>query len=483
MPRGAQNIGTTQLCVVTNWRDRQHQHAGGAELVCEEMAARLARAGYEVVLLCAKVAGRPDTEFVDGYTIRRAGGRFTVYVWALVWLLLNRQRVSLVIDSQNGIPFLAPLVLRRRTTVLLLIHHVHQEQFGQYFSRPVAALGRWLEAAGCRTVYARRMVVAVSPSTRHAVRTQLKLRGEIRVIPPGWRVSLDISAARPPRTSLPTIVCVGRLVAHKRIHLLIEAVAELRAAGIEIALSVVGSGPELPVLREMVARFGIGHCVTFHTDCSDKDRDELVSSAWLAVNPSVGEGWGISVIEANAVGVPVLAFRRPGLKDSIRDGVTGRLIEEGSSLSGAIGDFLYDLVDLDFAAGMSMQAMEWAQNFTWDEMALKLLTVIAIEQRRLNLPHPDRRRQTDVATVIHIPAIDVESDWTPNVRIGDAYTSNGDSVSIFLPGADTEQGSDLAQRAGLPATARAGDLTARIARRNDYLLPFGARTVRRLGPP
>src|SRR4051812_43352941 len=109
--------------VVTNWRDLKHPQAGGAELVCQEFAAQAAAAGYRVTLLTASVQGQPRRESVDGYTIRRAGGQFTVYLHALIWLLLNRRSVDAVLDSQNGIPFFTPLAVSRRTPVILLLHH------------------------------------------------------------------------------------------------------------------------------------------------------------------------------------------------------------------------------------------------------------------------------------------------------------------------------------------------------------------------
>ena len=75
------------LVVITNWRDRRHPEAGGAEEVCEQLASRFAQSGMQVVLLTASVPGAPNKEEMDGFTIVRRGGRFSVYPWALLWLL------------------------------------------------------------------------------------------------------------------------------------------------------------------------------------------------------------------------------------------------------------------------------------------------------------------------------------------------------------------------------------------------------------
>ena len=460
------------ILVIANWRDLSHPEAGGAEVVCEEMATRLAAKGHRVQILAARVAGRPRSEERKGYGIRRAGGRFTVYLHTLLWLFIHRRRVDIVLDSQNGIPFFTPLVVRRRTTVLLMIWHVHQEQFSAYFPKPVAAVGRWLETAGCRAVYGQRMVIAASPSTRRGVRRDLKLRGDIRVIPAGWSSSTATGVDRFPRTAAPTIVSVGRLVAHKRTDLTVRAMTDVRERFPDVVLHVVGSGQELDALRTLADRLGLRDTVRFHPDCSDEDRDRLVSSAWMSVNASAGEGWGISVIEANALGVPVLAFRRPGLVDSIRDGITGWLIEDDEPLGAAVNRALSELADERTSDRFSHEAVRWAQSFTWTAAASKLSAAIAVEASRLRQGQNDHRRQTDLASIVHVPHARLPRDWTPKLRTGDGYRLDEDGATIFLAGTDTAGARTAMERIGLPEGSGAGRVVVRVARGSDHLLHF-----------
>ena len=144
--------------VIVNWRDLSHPQAGGAEMYCEEVACRLARDGRRVVLLTSSVADHPSWETRDGYLVVRRGGPFTVYLFAFLWLWRNRGRIDEVIDSQCGIPFLAPLAVRRDTPVVILIYHVHQEQLASIchpsWRRSVAgskALSRDLSMAAARS--------------------------------------------------------------------------------------------------------------------------------------------------------------------------------------------------------------------------------------------------------------------------------------------------------------------------------------------
>ena len=71
--------------------------------------------------------GRPSKESGDGFRIIRHGGRFTVYLWTLLWIGWNRRRIRAVIDSHHRIPFFTPLVVGRQTPVVLLLRHVRQE--------------------------------------------------------------------------------------------------------------------------------------------------------------------------------------------------------------------------------------------------------------------------------------------------------------------------------------------------------------------
>jgi glycosyltransferase involved in cell wall biosynthesis len=460
----------TRWLVITNWRDLMHSQAGGAEVVCEQLAQRFATIGHDVILLTASVPGRPAVEHRDGYRIVRRGGRFTVYPWALWWLARHRRRVDAVMDSQNGIPFFTPLVVRRDTPVVMLLHHVHQDQFRRYFSPAVAKAGQWLERSGARFVYGRRAVVAVSPSTRTGARAQLGLRGALWVAPPGWGIE-----GPPPvhwqRAENPRIVCVGRLVPHKRTRLIVDAMPSVFEAFPNVELHLVGDGPEREFLEQRVTELGLAHHVRVHGAVSSRARDELLSTAWLTVNASHGEGWGLSVVEANGLGVPALAFRRPGLRDSIRDGDTGWLVDDGSDLGAAMSAALAELSDPMIASGYAERARAWVARFTWDEMAGRVLAALAAEAGRLAKERDERREHTDLAVVAHIAPGDVPDGWHPRFRVTDRWTIDDAGLHVLLPGADSESALVALVRAGLPERLVHTATDVEVARPTDFLFP------------
>ena len=373
------------LFAITNWRDRRHPEAGGAEAFCEELAERCGAKGYDVVVLCARVKGAPSMEQQNGYRIIRMGGRFTVYPLVLGWLAVHRREVSMVMDSENGIPFFTPLVLKRSTPVVLLLHHIHQDQFAKYFSPGVALIGRWIERVGCRWVYGQRAVAAMSNSTASGARSIMRLSGPITVIHTGWTTVLKIDNSRLERTINPTLVAVGRLVPHKRHEMLIAALASLIKYDEKVHLHLIGSGPEEHTLKSLAKQLSVTENITFHHGISDLERDELLSSAWMTVNASQGEGWGLSIIEANSLGIPALAFNRPGLKDSIQAGETGWLLEDDVDLAQGIRLAIEELRDLAFADEISERAREWASQFSWERMVADVLEVFEAERVRLQI--------------------------------------------------------------------------------------------------
>src|SRR3954462_11552173 len=99
------------------WRDTGHPQGGGSETYLQRIGAQLAADGVEVTLRTARYPGAPRHEVVDGVRISRGGGRDTVYLRAALAMLgarighgpLGRLRPDVVVDTQNGLPFLARL--------------------------------------------------------------------------------------------------------------------------------------------------------------------------------------------------------------------------------------------------------------------------------------------------------------------------------------------------------------------------------------
>jgi len=367
--------------VVVNWRDPAHRLAGGSERYAWEIAAALRDAGASVEFVTSRDSGQPARDVVDGIRVRRAGGRFTVYLWTLLLMLLRRRRTDLVIDVENGIPSFSPLVLRRSTPVVLVMHHVHLDQFGSHFPRPVAAWGRLLERRLMPLVYRRCHVQAVSESTREEMISRLGWSGPIEVVFNGTDLRGPAGSEPEPRQ----VAVLGRLVAHKRIHLVVEAAAALRDRGEPIMVDVIGRGPREESLRRLVAARGLTDVVRLHGFVDEQSKADLLARAELHVCASEGEGWGQVVLEAAGAGVPTVAYDVPGLRDSVLPGRTGWLLQPGDGLADGIAKALAELGDTGRAEAVRADCRAWADQFSWDEMrrrSLQVATGVLAERRR-----------------------------------------------------------------------------------------------------
>ncbi|ROO89485.1 glycosyltransferase involved in cell wall biosynthesis [Actinocorallia herbida] len=367
MTRSARRIA------VVNWRDPWHRDAGGAETYAWQVATRLAAQGDAVTYLTARDTGQARTDHADGVRVVRLGGRFGVYPRVLAWLAARRGSFDGVVDCQNGIPFFTPWVTPRRVPVVCVVHHVHDRQFGEYLPPAVARFGRFLEGPVARRTYRRRATAAVSPSTVQAMRARLDWPGEIHLVPNGTEPVA--SGVRAPAEA-PTIVCVGRLVRHKRIDLVIEAAVRLREDFPGLVVRIVGKGPDRARLERLAGAHGLADTLRFEGFVTDERKAELLSEAWLHVAASAGEGWGLGVVEAAAHGVPTVAPDVDGLRDSVRDGITGWLAPTAEAFGETVGAALKEVADPVRRAELDAACREWAGRFDWDSTARRIAALL-----------------------------------------------------------------------------------------------------------
>ena len=151
--------------VFLSWRDTRNPEGGGAERYLETMAAGLVAAGAQVTIFCAAHAAAPPDEVVDGVRFVRRGTKLSVYAQGM--RALRRGDLGdpdVVVDVQNGLPFFTRLVTRK--PVVVLVHHVHREQWPVVYPGLTGRIGWWIERRLAPWLYRRDQYVAVSRATR-----------------------------------------------------------------------------------------------------------------------------------------------------------------------------------------------------------------------------------------------------------------------------------------------------------------------------
>lgn len=372
--------------VMINWRDPWQSAAGGAEEYAWRISRHLAELGAIVTFLTSREPHQARVETKDGVVIRRMGGKFTVYPRVMAWLVLWRREYHLAFDCMNGIPFLSRLVLRRRTKVVSIVHHVHDLQFNAYFSAPLAWFGRFMESTVASFVYRDCTTVTVSESSREAMRAKLGWRAPIEIIHNGGvagpRKHLD-DAPAPRELGSPAVVSLGRLVVQKRVSRVADLAHQLAEPFPDLRVHIIGRGPEGEHLAEQIERDRTTGRVLLHGFLPEEDKNSVLSSCHLHVTASEFEGWGLTVIEAARLGVPTVAYDVDGLRDSVRDGETGWLVREGENLADVVERALKELADPRRAAEVQRACRAWASRFTWEASGARMARLVAAE---LGLP-------------------------------------------------------------------------------------------------
>ena len=228
-------------------------------------------------------------------------------------------------------------------------------------------------------IYRHTPFAAVSESTRTELR-ELGIRSSIDLLPNG--VDLEsYTHCEQERSRTPMIGYLGRLKKYKCVHHFLHALPAVVQEIPDLRVSIVGDGDDRKSLQRLTAELGLQNHVDFTGFVSQADKVRLLNQMWLAVNPSSKEGWGLTVIEANACGVPVIAADSPGLRDSVLHEETGLLVPHGD-IDALSEQMLLLLRQNSRRQEMARQARNWAEQFSWDMSAQKAIEIINNVQSR-----------------------------------------------------------------------------------------------------
>jgi glycosyltransferase involved in cell wall biosynthesis len=173
----------------------------------------------------------------------------------------------------------------------------------------------------------------------------------------------------------PTILYVGRLKRYKSVDIIIRALPEIAERVPRVRLAVVGSGDNIEELKQLARNLNLAERVVFPGFVSEDEKVDWMRRSQVIVNPSPREGWGLTNIEANACGTPAVASDVDGLRDSVRDGVTGLLFPYGDHR--ALAERLIRiLTDDTLRNALAVNALAWADTFTWENAGQETIEII-----------------------------------------------------------------------------------------------------------
>jgi glycosyltransferase involved in cell wall biosynthesis len=356
-----------------NWRDIRNPEAGGAEVHLHEILSRLVWWGHETTLLSAAWPGCAGEEMIDGVRVIRRGrwydANFTLPLFARRHF--RHMKYDVVLEDINKLPFFMPLVTS--IPVVPVIPHLFGTTVFREANAVVAAYVVAMEKF-IPTVYKRNRFMVISPSTKEDLVARGVDPDRVEVVLCG----LDHGRYRNlglERFAEPTIVHLGRLRRYKSVEVALGAMLKIRERLPSAKLAIIGDGPHKRALEVQTHRLGLGESVRFLGFMRGEELVEYLNRAHLLVNPSPKEGWGLTVVEANACGLPVVASDRPGLMDSVRDGETGFLVPYGDEDAFA-ARALAILENDELWRRLSAGALERVKELTWERCARETLALL-----------------------------------------------------------------------------------------------------------
>lgn len=346
--------------LVLNWRDITHPRAGGAEVRLHKVYEPLVAQGHSVRLIATRYEGASEREVVNGLEVVRLGN--DANFWLLCALHLPRWEkefeADVVVEDFNKLPMFSPW--RTKKPLLIQMHHLWMNSIFKEASLPLATFV-WLAEQTLRFVYKRCNFSIVSDSSKRELLSMGPVDKNVSIVYNGC----DLEFYTPGKESRePVLFWLGRIQKYKGILDTLVAFKELLKTHPEYTLKIAGKGPFSGEAKQWVENNGLQPKVEFLGFISEEDKRSLLQTSMVVLQTSYKEGWGLTVIEANACGTPVIANRAPGLCDSVRDGETGLLYDFGSVDS--LVEKMHTLIeDRELYAALAANCRSWAEKFTW----------------------------------------------------------------------------------------------------------------------
>ncbi|TKJ25332.1 MAG: hypothetical protein CEE41_04545 [Hadesarchaea archaeon B3_Hades] len=377
--------------------DEFYPAIGGAPAYTMGLGMALARLGVEPTLFSHAHPRQAKEEEFNGLTVKRLKGfvisRFDRAISASLAKRLHECIKFGGFDVVHGQDIYSPMALqsiysarRRRIPSVLTCHSIHKTAgLWQLIYRPLVLMM-------CRA----NRVIVVSNATREFCRVLGVPDHKMEVIPNGVDLSKFNSAvdglrmrARLGLGSEPLVVSATRLVRRKGMHYLVAAFLKVRKGVPDAKLAIAGKGPEAANLRARIKELGIEDSTFMLGALSHGQVAELMAAANVFVLPSIVESSPLTLLEAMAVGVPVVCPRAGGVSEVIEDGINGLMVPPTNvdALADAITRILSDKQLAKRLRGSGLKIVR--EKFSWERAARQTLELY----EKVREEHAKRRTQ------------------------------------------------------------------------------------------
>ncbi|WP_313113711.1 glycosyltransferase family 4 protein [Aequorivita sediminis] len=336
LAKGLQGNGyeVTLLC---DYRSKNEQAENEYDINLPFKVKRIPRKDFVFLSYIARI--KAATSLAKNCELIICSGKFSLWLGALLSIFFKRKFVAIIHGSELKLP---NIFLRKLTELSL-----------KSFDK----------------------IIAVSNYTKSLI-AHLKLDNTV-VIPNGFALNIPTilqSNTKP----VPVLITVGNVTKRKGQHNIINAMPLLLKKYPDLKYHIVGIPTEKKKLEKLMLTLEVEDSVVFFGKVSETEKIKLLQEADVFIMLSEttksgdAEGFGIAILEANALGVPAIGSFGCGIEDAINNGISGKLIniKNVNQLADALQEILnnYELY--------SQGAKSWSQNYTWERVIKKYLTIL-----------------------------------------------------------------------------------------------------------
>lgn len=375
--------------LIFNWRSFLNQNAGGAEKHCFEIFNRLAEQNHTIQLVASCDTAAPKNATVGKIKVfHPCRNEFLYPLFSMLSMpKFPISSFNIIIEDISKFPVFWPLLLSKilKKPFIAIIHHVHGKTLWKELPTPLNLIAALTELFSLKiyTLF-KPQIVTVSQSTKKELTSIGFPEQNITVIPDG----LNLKPSKPStkeKTPFPLVIYFGRVKKYKQIDHLIQAAekASEKIANLKLAIAGKGDKTTYSHLKDLTKKKQLEKTVKFHGELHENEKNKLFQKAWIYATASMKEGFGISVVEAQAYGLPVVAYAVPGINDTVKHMHSGILVKEGNikELAKAITLLCKDKT---LREKLSNGAIKNASQYNWDKSAEEFLKLIKKQTRKYN---------------------------------------------------------------------------------------------------
>lgn len=319
--------------LLLSWKDIHHPKAWWAETVIHTYMTWLVQQWYSVTQIAPWFTGAKKEEYRDGIQVKRIGSIHSIYFLCRIrYLFVNREEYDIIIDHAWGIPLLSPLYIRNKP-IIFFTHHLWTKERNDYFQQRI-----WLSVLGS---FFRRMYTSFVIKLYRKKLTITVSHWTAQVLQQLWFTNIQVipnTTSFPIRTTYTTaeqliLTTVWRIVPNKQFDHAIRVVAVLREKWFPYTLYIAGpkqDAKEVACLEALIQTLQLHDTVFFTGKVS---QDELLALRdktryWLVTSDT--EWFGLTILEANKRGVPVLGYDIPWVNEVLISWTNGYLVEKNN---------------------------------------------------------------------------------------------------------------------------------------------------------